>query len=312
VVDANDDGRKDLLVGQSDGTIKVFFDVNTDETPQFDGGSVLQVGLPAAKSNIDVGARATSTMLDWSNDGKRDLVVGALDGKIRLYLNEGSNASPDYRTVQFAQDDGADLVAPTQRSSPHVLDLDNDGKKDLLLGNTEGQLFIYINVGSDAAPAFSGYTVVEADGIPIDLPGYARSRPYVCDWNADGVPDVLVGGSDGRVHLYPGVGVNTAVRDEQPPTPAGDVSLLSAYPNPFNPSLYIRFELRHPATVTLVVYDATGRKVRTLAGSTMSAGPHTTFWNGRDDRGRDVSSGVYFVQLSIDGTIGTTKVTLIR
>jgi hypothetical protein len=312
VVDADDDGRKDLLIGQSDGTIKVFLNVNTDENPQFDAGSVLQVGPPAGKSNIDVGARATSTVLDWNNDGRRDLVVGALDGKVRVYVNEGSNSSPDYRTVQFVQDGGSDLVASTQRSSPHVLDLDDDGKKDLLLGNTEGQLFVYSNVGSDAAPAFSGYTVVEADGTPINLSGYARSRPYVCDWNDDGVPDVLVGGSDGRVHLYPGVGVSTAVRDDETPTPAGNVILLSAYPNPFNLTTTIEYYVRQTQHVRLDVYDVAGRLVARLVDDVQNGGYQTVGWDGRGSDGETISSGVFFYRLVAGNHRVTKKMTLLR
>ena len=79
-----------------------------------------------------------------------------------------------------------------------------DGRKDLLRGNTNGQLLFYRNVGTDAAPSFSGYSDVEADEVPIDLPGTPRSRPFVCNWTDDDLPDVLIGASDGLVHLYLG------------------------------------------------------------------------------------------------------------
>ncbi len=91
---------------------------------------------------------------------------------------------------------------PSARSSPVVLDLNGDGKKDLLTGNTEGELLLYINVGTDAEPKFSGYLRVESDGVRINLAGTPRSRPFVCDWTGDGYLDVLVGAGDGKVHLY--------------------------------------------------------------------------------------------------------------
>ncbi len=94
---------------------------------------------------------------------------------------------------------------PTGRSCPAVRDLDGDGKKDLLTGDTNGQLLFYSNAGTDDAPSFSGYTLVESDGTAIDLPGTPRSRPFVCDWTGDGEPDVLVGAGDGKVHLYQGI-----------------------------------------------------------------------------------------------------------
>jgi hypothetical protein len=205
VVYWEDDNRKDLLVGSSYGTIRLFRNVNTDDEPKFDGGTNLQVGPPGAKSDIYVGSRATPGTVDWNNDGKKDLVVGAMDGKIRVFINEGTDTSPGFRTQAFAQNNGADLVVPLGRSSPVVADLDADGRKDLLAGDTEGQLLLYRNTGTDAAPSFSGYVLVSAAGVAINLAGSARSRPFVCDWNDDGTLDVLIGASDGKAHLYPGI-----------------------------------------------------------------------------------------------------------
>ena len=85
-----------------------------------------------------------------------------------------------------------------------VVDLNDDGRKDLVLGNTEGQLVFYPNVGTDAAPLFDGSQLLEADGETIDLSGIPRSRPSVADVNGDGVPDLLVGAADGLVRQYLG------------------------------------------------------------------------------------------------------------
>ncbi len=199
------DANKDLIVGQSDGTIKLFLNTGTDGNPTFDAGRFLQVGSAGSKVNIAVGARATPAVVDWNNDGMKDLVVGAIDGRIRLYINSGSDTAPDFLAVMYAQAGGGDLAVSTGRSSPAVVDLDADGMKDLLIGDTSGQLRFYSNVGTDAAPSFGGYVLVEADGVPIDLAGSARSRPFVGDWTGDGLPDILVGGSDGQVHLFLGV-----------------------------------------------------------------------------------------------------------
>lgn len=199
------DGLKDLLVGQPDGSVKVFTNVGSEAAPTFDVGTVLQVGEPGAKVDISVGGRATPIALDWNNDGRRDLLVGALDGKVHIFLNEGSDTSPDFRSETFAQRDGADLLLATQRTSPHVLDADGDGRKDLLLGETNGHVFLFLNVGTDAAPSFSDYTLVMSGGLPIVLPSNPRTRPFVCDWTGDGLPDLLVGAEDGKLHLYQGI-----------------------------------------------------------------------------------------------------------
>ena len=199
------DAEKDLLVGQADGKVKLFLNVSTNGEPTFDGGTFLEVGDPGSKIDIDVGSRATVDVVDWDNDSRKDLIVGALDGRIRIYLNEGTDTAPDFRSVEFAQEYVGDLYVPSSRSSPVVLDLDGDGKKDLLTGDTNGRLLFYSNNGTDAEPHFAGYSAVESDGVPIDLADTPRSRPSVCDWTGDGLPDVLIGAADGNVHLYQGV-----------------------------------------------------------------------------------------------------------
>ena len=205
VVDWNNDERKDMLVGTSGGKVKIHLNINTDADPVFDAGAYLQVGEPGAKIDIHVGARATPSAVDWNSDGKKDLIVGSIAGTVSVFLNEGSDGAPDFIVETWAMADGEFLVVPTARSSPHVCDLDGDGAKDLLSGNTAGQLVFYPNVGTDEDPQFGDYVLAQADGEDIDLPGTPRSRPFVCDWTGDGAPDVIVGSGLGVVHLFEGI-----------------------------------------------------------------------------------------------------------
>lgn len=202
VVYWNDDDKKDLLVGQSDGTIKIFININTDEDPIFDYGTNLKVG-PDGYDEIDVGKRATPSLVDWNNDGLKDLVCGAIEGKINIFLNEGTDTEPAFHTCSFAVDPNQKTIyVPGGRSSPEVFDLNFDGKKDILTGNTDGQLLLYLNVGTDKDPVFAEYKPVDANGIVIDLEDNPRSRPSICYWDSDGYPDVLIGAYDGNIHLY--------------------------------------------------------------------------------------------------------------
>ncbi len=204
------DDRKDLLVGQANGTVKIFLNIGTDENPTFDGGTSLQVGQAGSKMNIDVGIRPTPSFVDWNNDDKRDLIVGAYYyARIHIFINEGTDTDPDFHAETFAQEDASNLVVPPSHSSPEVLDLDGDGRKDLLTGNKNGELLFYSNVGTDEAPRFSGYSLVKSNGVPISLPGLPRSRPFVCYWTGEGhfgpadpYPDVLIGAGGGKVHLF--------------------------------------------------------------------------------------------------------------
>jgi hypothetical protein len=83
-------------------------------------------------------------------------------------------------------------------------------------------------------------------------------------------------------------------------------------PNPFNPRAQISFALPEAGPVSLSVYDVKGRLVTVLAEGEHDAGPHALTWHGRDSRGREVGSGVYFLRLEAGGTVATRKMVMVR
>jgi hypothetical protein len=97
-----------------------------------------------------------------------------------------------------------------------------------------------------------------------------------------------------------------------PPPSAPSLALHPNVPNPFNPSTVIPFELEHAGRVLLRVYDVRGSLVRTLLDERRPAGPGSSLWDGRDDRGRRVSSGVYVCRLSSGGRTATQKLVLVK
>lgn len=92
----------------------------------------------------------------------------------------------------------------------------------------------------------------------------------------------------------------------------GGFTLEQNYPNPFNPETAIRFALPQPDRVSLTVYNLLGEKIRILVNSQLSAGVHQMAWDGRDEAGREVSSGVYFYRLETDGYSKSLKMLLLR
>ncbi len=84
------------------------------------------------------------------------------------------------------------------------------------------------------------------------------------------------------------------------------------YPNPFNPMTNIAFDLPTPAHVTVTIFDASGRLVRTLVNEAMTAGAHEVLWNGQDGTGRAVASGVYFSRVQAGEFDATRRMTLVR
>jgi flagellar hook assembly protein FlgD len=96
-------------------------------------------------------------------------------------------------------------------------------------------------------------------------------------------------------------------------TPGVKTGLRGTYPNPFNPTTHIVFSIRKDGPVTMAIYDVSGRRVRTLIeGRVMEAGHHTMTWDGLDDRGKQVSSGVYFCRFAAENVDSATKMILLR
>ena len=87
---------------------------------------------------------------------------------------------------------------------------------------------------------------------------------------------------------------------------------LSAYPNPFNSSVSIVFDLPSSSEMDLGVYNLAGQKVATLASGYREVGSYTMRWVGRDDDGRELASGVYVYRLLAGDGVETRKLLLLR
>ncbi|MBD3367130.1 MAG: hypothetical protein GF405_03005 [Candidatus Eisenbacteria bacterium] len=101
--------------------------------------------------------------------------------------------------------------------------------------------------------------------------------------------------------------------DSAVPDAHESIGCLVGVPNPFRDATTISFELPQPGSVDLCVYDVGGRRVRDLMrGERLTAGPHRVSWDGRDDGGRRVASGVYFVRADVGGRAQVRRVSLVR
>lgn len=96
------------------------------------------------------------------------------------------------------------------------------------------------------------------------------------------------------------------------PEVAGAAVDFRVAPNPFEVRTTLQFDTPVPARIRVTVHDVGGRRIRALADGERLAGRHTVEWNGRDDFGDEVGSGIYFVRLETDGGAVTRKVVLQR
>jgi hypothetical protein len=89
-------------------------------------------------------------------------------------------------------------------------------------------------------------------------------------------------------------------------------ALFQNHPNPFNQSTKIEFTLAKSGFVSLIIHDLVGRKVRTLASEHLSRGQKSVLWDGKNDSGEDVASGIYFYQLRVRDYSATRRLVLLK
>ena len=88
--------------------------------------------------------------------------------------------------------------------------------------------------------------------------------------------------------------------------------LQSVYPNPFNPRANITFSMQEKGAASVNIYNLKGQKVKTLLGSTVAAGQHSVVWDGTDDNGRAMASGVYLCRMEAGSHRSSLKMILIK
>ncbi len=88
--------------------------------------------------------------------------------------------------------------------------------------------------------------------------------------------------------------------------------LSQNYPNPFNPMTTIKYDIKEKGAVTVKVYNVAGQLVRTLVNGTKDAGSYAVTWNGKNERGARVASGIYFYKMETKGYSATKKLVLMR
>ena len=221
IADITEDGLDDLLVGLPDGTIALYRGAQFDGERVFSAPETVLVGASGKKKTLDVGSEAVVEVFDWNGDGRNDLVVGAADGKVRVYVDASKVAGKyDFQTAATLAVGTKDLVVESGYSAPTVADVDGDDVFDLVSGNASGAMLVYRNAGTNASPKFEAATpLLDANDEPVTLGDATNSRPFAYDVNGDGVPDYLVGGSDGSVGYYEGVRLVPPNSDGTPGVP---------------------------------------------------------------------------------------------
>ncbi|MCK5126465.1 MAG: S8 family serine peptidase [candidate division Zixibacteria bacterium] len=276
-VDLDNDNTKEVLISYYNWDFAHIYAFNHDGTPFNENSDYLPNGLLTTVQNT-IGHL---TVADIDGDGTVNIIgrgghlLPHIRGYEKIFVWE-----PD-----GSQTKGFPIITPTPPTwvfstpnTPVIDDLDNDGKVEVLLCGDFTALFVW----------------------SLDAPYIKENMlwpKYMGDEKNSGVNPVR--------------GVPTDVEDDTPAVPHL-FTIRDNYPNPFNPATTIRFSLNHATEINLDIYNILGQRVARILSAHYPAGEHEVIWEGLDNNGDEVASGVYFAKLSGGGNQSTRKMILVR
>jgi len=138
---------------------------------------------------------------------------------------------------------------------------------------------------------------------------------YAADLNGDGKSEMIITTIHAQdscvIHVYKHTGSGVAEGNEGQSKPE-KVILSQNYPNPFNPTTSINYELQTDGIVTITIFNSLGQKVKVLFKGKQPAGEYSIIWDGKNDQGQGVASGIYFYQLTISNYTSSKRMLMIK
>lgn len=151
-------------------------------------------------SNIEKNFRPYPYFTDFNGNGLMDIVVGTHDGRLKLLLNRGKAQEPVYDSGTYLAYGNGEEIKLGANTAPTVVDYNQDGKPDLIVGNEAGELMLLENNGK----TFKGPEPIKnKSGKSLVMKGDAA--PFGVDFDGDGIMDLIVGDAEGHVYLMKGL-----------------------------------------------------------------------------------------------------------
>jgi hypothetical protein len=340
VADFDADGKKDIIAVTATGNVVVVSGATGSVLSGWPQSITINALKGGTVANLDADAQPefvvcsnTGRLVAFNHDGStiftREIGASVRSGIIVSNI-DGTNTPEILFTTQtgyiYAVDaQGNDIanfplhVGASLEATPILSDLDGDGAQDIVLGDGNGFLHCYTLAGT------------EVPNFPLEISGTITCSAAIGDVDEDGDSDILFPNSSAyymvdykhaaRSSHWPCYRGNPArtgstfdtvgIEDETVPA-APTTALLPNFPNPFNPSTTLAFSLAEPGNVSLCLYNMRGQKINTLLNKTLAAGNHEITWNGTDDHGQSVASGVYMSVFKTGSHVETRKMLMLK
>ncbi|MCX7877247.1 MAG: T9SS type A sorting domain-containing protein [Ignavibacteria bacterium] len=269
--DLDGDGKKDLVIGYfALARLRWLKNTGAISNPVF-------TYQPSQLDTMNLTQSSAPCLADLDGDGDLDMLVGNSSGRLTYYRNNGTPSSFNFSFIT----NNYQSIFVGNDAAPNLADLDSDGDLDLLVGNRTGWIYFYRNTGSISSPNFILVTTSYA-GINVGQ----NAVPASVDINSDTDMDLFIGNIKGGLYYLENRDVFgiSQIGSEVP----GGFRLYPNYPNPFNPTTKIKFNIPVYCKVQLNIYDINGRKLREILNRHLHPGIYETEWNASE-----YSSGVY-------------------
>lgn len=268
--DLDNDGDKDLLIGQANGQLYYF------ENTGGAGNTAVFINGVANYKNIDVGNFAYPQVYDLDKNGTLDLLIGSQNGKVAYWKNTGTVSSANYilQTASLGNIDVKSYGFLTGFSTPFAFDA--AGITKVMVGSEAGNIYLYDQVDGNLSGSFN-----RVDTTLFKINEGTRCSFFYDDITADGKKDLILGNYAGGLAFFNSTNVNSVgVEEEQ-------FSDISVYPNPVSDLLTIARKDHDASEITLKLFDIMGREVYT----------NTTFNNRIQIDMSPYSKGLYILKL---------------
>lgn len=194
--------------------------------------------------------------------------------------------------------------------------MDNDPQQELVFGHETtyyvNQLVIIDGTsGNIEWQQPSTITDLAIAGYGDDGTNYGLS-PF-CDVNNDGKKELIFTGEEGGITKLFIVGFqgSFSIIENNISIPE-EISVKQNYPNPFNPTTTIEYQIQKSDFVTIKVFNSIGQLVNTLVNESKQSGEYSVIFNGRNESGQTVASGVYYYQLQVGDFVSSKKMILLK